>query len=147
MTVLADASAVAKLFVAEAGSARVADEAGPFAISALTRVEVTSAIWMKARIGTLSAPQCARVADAFLAQLSAGRFAGGAAVFEAPIGPGLLNNAARLCGLHALRSGDAIQLATALAIRTVDPSCTRFWVFDRRLADAAAKEGFAVLGL
>ncbi len=101
---------------------------------------------MKARLGALSAPQCARLAAAFLGQLAAGRFANGAAVFEAPLGTGLLGHAARLCGVHALRSGDAIQLATALAVRAVDPSCTRFWVFDRRLADAAVKEGFAVLG-
>lgn len=40
-----------------------------------------------------------------------------------------------------------IRLATALAVRDVEPSCTRFRVYDRRLGDAAAREGFTVTGV
>lgn len=146
MTVFADASAVAKLFVAEAGRDQVAARAGPFAVSALTRVEVTAAIWMKQRIGALTPSQSARLARDWAGQLTRGRFSSGADVSELAVNAPILASAVRLCGVHALRAGDAIQLATALAVRAVDPGCTGFRVFDVRLGEAAATEGFSVLG-
>lgn len=53
MTVVADVSAIAKLFSGEADSDRVAEQRGPFALASLTRVEAASAVWMKSRVGAL----------------------------------------------------------------------------------------------
>ena len=146
MTVFADASAIVKLFLSEAGSDRLADEPGPFAISMVTRVEVASAIWRKARERRVDASLSAVAAADVNSQLTNGSLVSGAEVFEVAMTEPQVTAASRLCGVHALRAGDAIQLATALAVRRVDPSCNRFWVFDRRLADAASREGFAVVG-
>jgi len=44
--------------------------------------------------------------------------------------------------VHALRSGDAVQLAAALAARAVEPACDSMLVFDEALRRAAAREGF-----
>lgn len=44
---------------------------------------------------------------------------------------------------HGLRSLDAIQLASALLLRTIDPLVL---TFDRGLADAARREGLLVVG-
>lgn len=140
-----DASAIVKLFVTETGSENVVTEQEPFVISALTRVEVTSAIWMKARVGTLTTQQSSLLAAHWRAQLNEGQLANGTPIFEVAITADVLHSAARLCGTHGLRAGDAVQLATAFAVRAVEPSCTRYWVFDQRLADAAAKEGFTVI--
>lgn len=152
MTVLADASAIVKLFARESGSDRMWAEPGPFALSALTRVEVASALWQKSRndsLGTeaLSPADAALLVSSLRIQLSDGAFHTGAAVSEVPVSEVSLEMAMRICGIHALRAGDAIQLATALTVREVDPTCTRFWVFDARLARAAAGEGFTVLGI
>ena len=54
----------------------------------------------------------------------------------------LLDEAARLCASQGLRAYDAVQLATALAVRRVDESCTGFAALDRSLRTAAATEGF-----
>jgi predicted nucleic acid-binding protein len=53
----------------------------------------------------------------------------------------ILDEAARLSARHGLRASDAVQLATAMAVRTADPSCTDIAVFDTALRDAAAAEG------
>ncbi|HET8931256.1 MAG TPA: type II toxin-antitoxin system VapC family toxin [Acidimicrobiales bacterium] len=146
MTAFADASAVVKLFSDEDGTDRVRAEPGPFAVSVLTRVETASALWRKSQAGELSSQRARRLVTGVRVQLAAQRFAHGAEVLEAPLTTQMCDDATRLCGIHALRAGDAVQLATALAVREIDPSCNRFWVFDGRLADAAAREGFAALG-
>lgn len=146
MTAFADASAIVKLVVPEDGTDRVAAEPGPIIMSALTFVETASAVWRRARMGSLPSAVAQRTAADLQRQVADGRFDTGSEVAEIPIVAPILQHASRLCGTHGLRAGDAIQLATALTARRVDPSCSRFWVFDRRLADAAAREGFAVVG-
>lgn len=53
--------------------------------------------------------------------------------------------AIRLLRLHALRAGDALQLAAALVASREDPSSLPLVTSDGKLKEAAQKEGFAVL--
>lgn len=53
--------------------------------------------------------------------------------------------ARRLLGVHPLRSADALQLAAALVVADDDPRSLSFVSGDARLAQAARREGFAVL--
>lgn len=53
----------------------------------------------------------------------------------------------RLLRVHALRAADSLHLAAALAAASQDPESIEFVCLDARLAGAARREGFAVLGL
>ena len=53
--------------------------------------------------------------------------------------------AARLLRLHSLRASDALQLAAAQAWSDGHPDAAVVHTFDRRLADAASREGFRVI--
>jgi predicted nucleic acid-binding protein len=57
----------------------------------------------------------------------------------------VLVTAAQEAARHALRAYDAVQLASALAVREVDPRCERFACFDAELQRAASRAGFALL--
>ena len=57
----------------------------------------------------------------------------------------LREQAVRLIKAHDLRAGDALQLAAALAWADHKPSGLEFVCLDKRLRDAAVKEGFTVL--
>lgn len=48
--------------------------------------------------------------------------------------------------MHPLRAGDAFQLAALLSTAEDKPAEIPFVTLDERLADAARKEGFLVLG-
>lgn len=54
--------------------------------------------------------------------------------------------ARKLLRLHPLRAADALQLAAANVAGENDPSTLELVTVDGRLADAARREGFAVLG-
>ena len=56
------------------------------------------------------------------------------------------NRAARLLAVHPLRAGDALQLAAALVGCEERPSGEGFVCLDRRLGQAAFREGFSVHG-
>lgn len=53
--------------------------------------------------------------------------------------------AEKVLSYHALRTADAFQLAASLVWAQEDPQESGFVSFDRRLRDAARKEGFAAL--
>jgi predicted nucleic acid-binding protein len=53
--------------------------------------------------------------------------------------------AIRVLRVHPLRAADALQLAAALAAAEDYPETLPFVTFDDRLAQAAAREGFAVI--
>lgn len=55
--------------------------------------------------------------------------------------------ALRLLRVHDLRAGDALQLAAALAASEDRPGSLAVVCLDQRLAAAAEREGFPVLGL
>jgi len=52
--------------------------------------------------------------------------------------------AERLLTAHALRAADALQLSAALVACSERTVGSRFYTADRRLAEAAAREGFAL---
>jgi len=56
-------------------------------------------------------------------------------------------HAERIIMDHPLRAADALQLGSAIVAADGDPSSLEFVTFDRRLAEAAAREGFPVLGV
>jgi predicted nucleic acid-binding protein len=53
--------------------------------------------------------------------------------------------AKRLLAVHALRAADALQIGAALAAAYDDPVGWEFVCLDERLAEAARREGFAVV--
>ncbi len=55
------------------------------------------------------------------------------------------NRALRLLRFHALRSSDAMQLAAALVASGEDPRTLDFVCSDKRLSEAAGREGFAIV--
>lgn len=54
--------------------------------------------------------------------------------------------ARRLLRVHPLRTADSLQLAAALTLAGGEPAGLEFVSLDRRLADAAAREGLPVVG-
>lgn len=141
MTVFADASALVKLYADEEGCEDVRRH-DVLVVSVLSRVEVPAALWRKVRTGQLPAEDAAELTAAFEVDYlglpdEPPRFAGVAAT------PEVLEDAARLVAVHGLRAYDAVQLASALAARSADPSCSTLLAFDRQLLAAAAAERFA----
>jgi predicted nucleic acid-binding protein len=55
------------------------------------------------------------------------------------------DRALRLLDLHDLRAADALQLAAALVASDERPASLPFVTLDQRLAEAAEREGFAVV--
>jgi predicted nucleic acid-binding protein len=55
--------------------------------------------------------------------------------------------AERLVSAHPLRAADALQLGAALVACDLEPSAMPFVTLDERLATAAEREGFSVLGV
>lgn len=136
MSEFADASAVVKRYADEPGS-ELAREHAEAIVSALSQVEVTSALWRKHRLGELEVVEVAASVQALRMEW--------AALTVVPVGNEVLGRAARVVARHPLRAGDAIQLASAVLAREADPECDTMLCFDDRLRDAAAIEGFALL--
>jgi hypothetical protein len=57
----------------------------------------------------------------------------------------VVSRARRLLGVHPLRAADALQLAAALVAASDQPAGWEFVSLDRRLAEAARREGFGVI--
>lgn len=135
----ADSSAVVKLYADEPGADLVRD-LSLLVVSQLARVEVPAALWRKHRMGELSAADAAVLVAAFEADYlgtvdERPRFVVAAVTAE------VLEDAARLVGVHGLRAYDGVQLAGALATRRAVPEDVSFVGFDTALCDAAALEG------
>lgn len=143
MSTFADSSALVKLYANETGHEAIRGLA-VLIVSQLARVEVPAAVWAKHRLGELD-PSDAVVllaafeADYFGSDAEPPKFA--VVATSAP----LLDEAARLAGVHGLRAYDAVQLAAARAAAAVDSGCRSFAAFDKRLRVAAAAEGFGLV--
>lgn len=61
-------------------------------------------------------------------------------------GEALRRVATRLVRVHPLRAADAVQLAAAIEAAGDRPDHLPFVTLDRRLAEAASKEGFPIIG-
>lgn len=132
-----DASALVKRYVRQSGSTRVRRllASGDVAVSRLSEIEVVSALARIAREGGISAAQRDRAVEAFLADLTAW--------IVVEVTTDTSQRARELLLRHALRSGDAIQLGSALVLRDGTQDVPEFLTADLRLADAAAFEGFS----
>lgn len=132
-----DASAVVPLLVEQPASAavdaRLAHDPGMIVWWG-TPLECASAVARLLHEGRLGERESG-AADAVLWAL-------GAAWFEVQPSVGLRDRAVRLLRVHNLRAADALQLAAAL--EWSETAEGELVTFDRRLAAAARREGFAV---
>jgi len=135
-----DASAVVPLIVEETTSPLVrgwVEEDEDVALWAFTRVEVASAIERRAREGRLSAAQRAGALKRIAAFTDAAHEVTDLLAVRSKTLP--------ILARHPIRAADAAQLGAALIVADPDPSALTMVVLDRRLADAAAREGLDVL--
>ena len=136
-----DTSALLPLFVAEKESRRA---------RAWLRRDPVVLVWTLSRVELLSAlarrerkePSAARGLVRARAQVLAAWEEWSEIVALEPV----RRQAERLVSVHPLRAADALQLGAALVATDLDPAGLGFATFDERLATAALKEGFAVLG-
>jgi len=147
MSVFEDASALVTRYVADTGRDTPA-RASVVVISAVSQVEVASAIWRKQRMGELSPSRARVLVDAFLRDLHASyrqpSATAGVTYLPVATSTAVLDDAASLVGIHGLRAYDAVQLASAVLARAADPAVSELITYDVALHRAAAAEGFTV---
>ena len=136
-----DSSAIAPLFAAEGTRERLLkllDEDAGIVAWWGTPVEIASALARRERGGLMTADEVA-------ASLTAAR---ALALTWNEVAPSdsLRRSAERLLRVHALRAADSLQLAAALIAADHDPLALEFVCLDVRLARAAQREGFVVVG-
>ena len=143
MTVFVDSSALVKRYANESQHEVMRSIAEPVAVSAMARVEVPSALWRKYHNRQLSLESLGALVRRFELDWRGGVADPPAFAAVDLTGP-MLDEAADHVGRHGLDALDAVQLASALAVRRLDGS-TRFAVFDVALRIAAVAEGFTVI--
>lgn len=134
-----DTSALLPLLVEEETSKfreRQLSEDQEIAIWYGTPVEIESALSRREREGTLNS-DVRKVAGKRLAALAG---------FWMEVNPTaqVRARALRTLRVHPLRAGDAFQLAAALVLTADNPGNLQFLTADKRLSEAAQKEGFLV---
>jgi predicted nucleic acid-binding protein len=130
-----DASALVKRYVDEPEGMeveRLLANAIP-ATSRLSEVEIASALIRRWREGDLSAAERDRALAALAGDL--------AAMNIVELAPEVSALAIRLLERHGLRAGDAVQLASSAYLQKKVGKGIEFLAFDRRLNEAAAREG------
>jgi uncharacterized protein len=132
-----------KLYADEAGYEAIR-ELDALVVSALARVEVPSAIWRKARTGELEDSAAGILVGAFELDFH-GDLDSGSRFTIVSVTEAVLVAAAQEAARQALRAYDAVQLASALAVRELDPRCDHFACFDAELRRAASRAGFVLL--
>lgn len=141
MSLFADSSAIVTRYASDESD--VLPRINGIVVSALARVEVASALWRKARQHGLTAAEAGAVLREFDADWS--ESSGDEALYRAVGVDAVMERAARVTASHELRAMDAIQLASALAVRDAEPECRTMIVLDERLRRAAAAERFDLL--
>jgi hypothetical protein len=137
----ADASALIKRYVREPYSAATRRRlaAGPVAVSRLSEVEVPAAFARLCREGRMSDRARDRALAAFASDF--------AAWYIVELTADITALARRCLGRHHLRSGDAIQLASALWLQqSLGEPLDGLLAFDARLVLAARQEPLVVVG-
>lgn len=135
-----DTSALVPLLVEEAGTELCVSwltQDSNVVVWGLTRVELASALERRAREGLLSSSQRIQALHR-LDRLWAG-------THEVTDLLAVRTRAQHLLARHALRAADSLQLAAALLVADPEPSSLCLVALDRRLADAAVREGLEVL--
>jgi predicted nucleic acid-binding protein len=134
-----DSSAITPLLVNEPRSFEVlrlhADDDDVVA-AAITPLEVASGLWRRRHNGVLTLSQHERAERRFALLSRTWR--------EVAYSPDIIEIARDVLGRHALRSLDALQLASAIWISSTDRKLP-FVTLDEKLAVAAGTEGFAIL--
>ena len=143
MTVFADSSALVKRYADEHQHDVVRSITQPLAVSALARVEVPSALWRKYHQGEMGLESVGALVGRFVFDWH-GDSAVPPAFAAVDLTGSVLEEAADHVARHRLRALDAVQLASALAVRRVDRTTT-FAAFDAALRAAAVAEGFALI--
>lgn len=133
-----DASALAKRYVREKGSAKVRRllSSDVFVTSRLSTLEIASALMRRSREGSISNAERDRAFAALEADM--------ASMLFVELTPEVGARARTLLQRHPLRAGDAIQLASCLFLQEELGEEALFVVFDDRLAAAVRAEGVAV---
>lgn len=132
-----DASALAKRYLSEPGSAAVTERLEhPAATSRLSAVEVASAIVRRARENRFSQADRDRGLQALARDLED--------MLVVELSADVAALAARLLVNHRLRSSDAIHLASCLTLGADLGADIPFVVFDARLRTAATAEDLLV---
>lgn len=137
----ADASALIKRYVREPHSAptRRRLAAGPIAVSRLSDVEVPSGLARLCREGRLTDRARDRALTAFATDFTSW--------YVVELTPDVTALARRCLTRHDLRSGDAIQLASALWLQqSLGEPLEGLLAFDARLVTAARDESLAIVG-
>lgn len=135
-----DASAVVPLIVAETATSALRAlmiQDPQMAVWALTPLEVLSALWRRRRLAELEVRAQASAEQALLGLEASWSTVADVAHVD--------RRARRLLATHPLRAADAAQLAAALLACDENPEWLPFVTLDERLAEAARREGFAVL--
>jgi len=135
-----DSSALVPLLLPDVRSAELStllrSDAEP-ALWWVSPVECQSALYRRHREGGLPATALARALERLKALVTD-------VDVVAPTPP-LRERAGRLLAGHPLRAADALQLAAALVWCDESPQGDTFVCLDERLAEAARREGFAVV--
>ncbi len=135
-----DSSALVPLFVDQPSTAAVRElyrSSDEIVVWRFTEIEIRSALARLEREGALTAADAQRAFD----QLGKSRD-GWTEIVHAD---GVQFRAQRLVRVHPLRAADALQLGAALLAAEDRPQGVDLVTLDTRLADAARREGFAVL--
>lgn len=130
-----DASALVKRYVREKGSVKVRRllSSDVSATSRLSAVEIASALMRRSREGAFADAERDRAFATLTADMSA--------LLVVELTPEIVTRAQTLLQRHALRAGDAIQLASCLFLQEPLGEEMTFVAFDERLAAAARREG------
>jgi hypothetical protein len=110
---------------------------GPIATSRLSEVEIVSALARRQREGALTTAERDRAIRTLNDDL--------AAWVIVELTQELARDSQTLITRHALRAGDAIQLASCLWFQRESGQRIQFGVFDERLANAARAERLSLL--
>jgi uncharacterized protein len=136
-----DASAIVPLLVDEPASAAMLSQLHEDAELLVwwgTPVECVAALSRRERDGALAPAGVTGAVERLRAVAAAWQ--------EVLPGDGVRTAAQRLLRVHPLRAADALQLAAAVVASENDAAALPFVCLDDRLAEAAAREGFPVVG-
>lgn len=128
-----DASSLVKCFIEEEGSAEIrtliADSLPT--TSRLSAIEIASAICRRCREGQVTEVERNDALDRLDEVM--------AELYVVELTPAITASAQELLRHHPLRAGDAIQLASFLAVRARTGANVRFSAFDNRLVESAQR--------
>lgn len=140
MIVYADTSALLKAYVEEEGSLLVRDQldrADRLATSAITFVEVHSALARRRHVHDISRAEYLRASRSFEDDWER--------LLRLDVGDTVIREAARLGAAHVLRAYDALHLGSAVVLRSQLASDVLLASWDNELDAAAARERFPIL--